>query len=316
MEQTRRRFLTASAVLGTGAVAGCSTVTDAVPFIGGGGLGDYQQWLYPADQFDQNADTLAFDGTDQQGIYDNRESFSPNTYRSLEASYGTLGLTGRSVSMDLGLPEGRVLAGSYQTSEVAAELEDDTNTEYESDGSYAGYELYVPSNQSTARDAVALSDSAIVVGQRVEPGFGDDWDAASATDVVEGIVDTGSGNATRAVDDNDDVSVLVNALNSGTSVNGSTRNDDVSSGRANPESGIFEGQVASGQSWSVDGETTSRQWAFVFDSESDVDTGDLEDWVEANDTGGVFTRTRNEEVSQNGRAGVVAAELDTYDLFR
>jgi hypothetical protein len=316
MERTRRRFLTASAVIGTGALAGCNAVTDAIPFVGGGGLGDYQQWVYPADTFNQNADSLSFDGTNQQGIHENRKAFAPNTYSSLATNYGTVGLTGRSVSMDLGLPEGRVLKGSYETAEVVAELEDDTSTEYESDGNYSGYELFVPADRDTPRNAVAVSDNAIVSGQRVEPGFGDDWDAAAATDVVEGIIDTGGGSGTRAVSDDDDLAKLTNTLNGGTSVSGGTRDGDAGSSRADAESGVFEGQVASGQSWSVDGDTTSRQWVFVFDSESDVDTGDLEEWIEANDTGGVFTRTRNEQVNQNGRAGVVTAELDTYDLFR
>ncbi len=316
MEQTRRRFLTASAVIGTGALAGCNAVTDAIPFVGGGGLGDYQQWVYPADTFNQDADSLSFEGTNPQGIHENRKAFSPNTYSSLARNYATVGLTGRSVSMDLRLPEGRVLTGSYDTAEVVAELEDDTNTEYESDGSYNGYDLYVRSAQNTPRNAVAVSDSAIVFGQRVEPGFGDDWDAAAATTVAEGIIDTRDGSGTRAVDNDDDLAKLANTLNSGTSVNGEVRSDDVGSDRARPESGVFDGQVASGQSWSVDGDTTSRQWVFVFEAEGDVRSSDLEDWVEANDTGGVFTRTRNEQVSQNGRAGVVTAELDTYDLFR
>ncbi|SDE94804.1 hypothetical protein [Halorientalis regularis] len=316
MEQTRRRLLTASAVLGTGALAGCSTVTDAIPFIGGGGLGNYQQWVYPADQFNQDADSLNFDGTNQKGIYDSRKAFYPSTYSSLAANYGTVGLTGRSVSMDLGLPEGRVLKGSYDTAAVVAELEDDANTQYESDGSYSGYELYVPSDRDTPSQAVAVSNNAIVFGRRVEPPFGADWDAVAATDVVEGIIDTSGGSGTRAVDENDDLTTLVNALNSGTNVSGGTRADEVDSDQADAESGVFDGQVASGQSWSVNGNTTSRQWVFVFDSEGDVSTTDLNDWVEANDTGGVFTRARNVKVSQNGRAGVVTAKIDTYDLFR
>jgi hypothetical protein len=316
MEQTRRRFLTASAVMGTGALAGCNAVTDAIPFIGGSGLGGYQQWVYPADQFNQDADSLNFDGTNQKGVYDSRKAFYPSTYSSLAANYGAVGLTGRSVKMDLSLPEGRVLKGSYDTAEVVAELEDDASTEYESDGSYSGYELYVPSDRDEPNRAVGVSDSAIVFGRRVEPGFGADWDAAAATDVVEGIIDTKGGSATRAVSENDDLATLVNALNSGTSVSGGTRSDEVDSDRADAESGVFDGQVASGQSWSVNGNTTSRQWVFVFDSEGDVSTTDLNDWVEANDTGGVFTRARNVKVSQNGRAGVVTAKIDTYDLFR
>ncbi|RXK46462.1 hypothetical protein [Halorientalis pallida] len=315
MEQTRRRFLTASAVMGTGALAGCGAVTDAIPFVGGGGLGDYQQWAYPADQFDQDADSLDFDATNQKEIYDSRKSFYPSTYSSLATNYGAVGLTDRSVTMDLDLPEGRVLTGSYDTAEVVAELEDDASTEYESDGSYSGYELYVPADRDTPSQAVAVSDSAIVFGQRVEPGFGADWDAVAATDVVEGIIDTKGGSGTRAVNENEDLSTLVNTLNSGTNVSGGTR-DEVGSGRAGAETGVFEGQVASGQSWTVDGDTTSRQWVFVFDSEGDVDTGDVDDWIEANDTGGAFTRARNVNVNQNGRTAVVTAEIDTYDLFR
>ncbi|AQL43035.1 hypothetical protein BV210_10035 [Halorientalis sp. IM1011] len=314
MEQTRRRFLTASAVVGTGALAGCNAVTDAIPFVGGGGLGDYQQWAYPADQFNQDADGMSVNVTNQQAIYENRKSFYPNTYRALRGTYSTVGLIGRDVSMDLRLPQGRVLKGSYDTSEVVAELEDDTNTEFESDGNYSGYEVYVPSDADTVRQAVAVADSAIVFGQRVEPPFGSDWDAVSATDVVEGIIDTKGGNGTRATSNNDDFSTLVNTLDSGTSISAETRSDEVSSDQADAESGIFEGQVANGESLSVNGDTTKRQWVFVFSGEGDVNTSDLNDWIEANDNSGTFARARNVKVEQNGRAGVVTAKFDTYSL--
>ncbi|MFB6082632.1 MAG: hypothetical protein ABEJ94_00115, partial [Halorientalis sp.] len=138
MERTRRRFLTAGAAVGAGALAGCSTVTNAIPFVGGGGLGNYQQWIYPADKFNQDANSLNFSATNRNAIYQNRKSFYPSTYRSLRSSYGTVGLVGRNVKMDLDLPQGRVLKGSYKTSEVTAELEDDANTAFESDGSYNG----------------------------------------------------------------------------------------------------------------------------------------------------------------------------------
>jgi len=322
MEQTRRRFLAASAVMGTGALAGCNAVRDAIPFIGGGGLGDYQQWVVPGDEFDQGADTVNFRAANQQAIYDNRDSLQPSTYQSLRATYRRIGVVGRDVSMDLAMPRGgsepnRVLNGSFEVSEVTAELEDDTNTEYESDGDHDGFEIFVVSDTDQPQTAVGVSEGTIVIGHRVEPPFGADWDAVPAADVVEGIVDAGSGSGNRAVDSSEDFATLVNTLNSGTRLSGGVRDEEVGSDdgpNADAEAGQFEGEVASGQSVSINGSTTSIQWVVVFSSEGDVDTGDVNDWVEARDNSGTLARARNVEVSQNGRTAVVNAEIDTYDL--
>lgn len=322
MEQTRRRFLTASAVMGTGALAGCNAVTDAVPFIGGGGLGDYQQWVVPGDEFDQEENTVSFSATNQKAIYDNRDSLQPSSYKRRRSTYSRIGVVGRDVSMDLNMPSGgegrnQVLKGSFEVSEVTAELEDDSNTEYESDGEHNGHEIFVVSDTSEPRTAVGVSDETIVIGHRVEPPFDADWDAVPAADVVKGLVDAGSGNGNRAVDSNEDFGTLVNTLNSGTRVTGRTRDDEVGSDDgpdADVELGRFDGEVANGRSLSINGSTTTIQWVFVFGSEGDVDTGDVNDWLEANDNSGTLARARNVEVSQDGRAAVASVKVDTYDL--
>lgn len=321
MERTRRRFLTASAVLGTGALAGCNAVTDAIPFVGGGGLGDYQQWVYEPDRFggsDGSGDfgegntALGIFAINQQAVYENRDELYPSTYDSLSTNFASeTGILPRNVSMMLSVSEGLVLSGSFEKSEVTAELEDDSSTEYESDGSYSGYDLYVRADEDESTDAFGVSGNTVVRGQRVD-SFGSDSDPVSATDVVEGIIDTKSGSATRYVDANDDFGALVGALGGSAFLTATVRTEPVSGDEADDEDGEFEGLVASGEASSINGETTDSQSVFVFDSESDADTGAVDDYIEANDNTGQFARARDVQVSQSGRTVTVTVTSDTY----
>ncbi|WP_424017411.1 hypothetical protein ACOZ4N_16255 [Halorientalis pallida] len=321
MEQTRRRFLTASATLGTGALAGCSTVTDAIPFIGGGGLGDYEQWVYEPDRFassggggdfgDENV-ALSLFAINQQSIYENRKELYPSTYNSLSTNFASnTGILPRNVSLLLSLPEGLVLSGSFERSEVTAELEDGSNTEYESDGSYDGFDLYVRSEREESPDAFGVSGNAVVQGQRVD-NFGSDSDSVPATDVVEGIIDTKRGSANRYVNANDAFGTLVSSLGGSSFLSATVRTEPISAGEANEDSGEFEGLVASGQASSINGGTTDSQSVFVFDSQSDADTGSVNDYIEYNDNSGQFARARNVKVSQSGRTITVSVTSDTY----
>ncbi|SEN72145.1 hypothetical protein SAMN05216388_1004279 [Halorientalis persicus] len=321
MEQTRRRFLAASAALGSGALAGCSAVSDAIPFIGGGGLGDYEQWVYEPDRFasaDESGEfgddsvALSIFAINQQSIYENREELYPSTYSSLSRNFvSNTGILPRNVSMVLNLPEGVVLSGSFERGEVTAELEADTSTEYESDGSHEGYDLYVRAEREESPDAFGVADGTVVQGQRVD-NFGSDADSVPATDVVEGIIDTNSGGATRYVNANDAFGTLVSSLSGSSFLTATVRSDPIGSDEADENSGEFEGLVASGQASTINGATTDSQSVFVFDSQSDADTGAVTDYVEYNDNEGQFARARNVEVSQSGRTITVTATADTY----
>ncbi|RXK46463.1 hypothetical protein [Halorientalis pallida] len=321
MEQTRRRFLTASAALGTGALAGCSAVTDAIPFVGGGGLGDYQDWVYEPDRFassdsggdfgDENV-ALSIFAINQQAVYENRKELFPSTYNSLSTNFASnTGILPRNVSMLLSVPEGLVLTGSFERSEVTAELEDDSSTEYESDGSHSGFDLYVQSDVGESPDAFGVSGDAVVQGQRVD-NFGSDSDSVAATDVVQGIVDTKAGSANRYVNANDDFGALVSSLSGSSFLTATVRDEPVSSDDADEDSGEFEGLVANGQASTINGATTESQSVFVFDSESDADTGAVDDYVEFNDNSGQFARARDVQVEQSGRTITITATSDTY----
>ena len=321
MEQTRRRFLAASSVLGTGALAGCNAVTDAIPFVGGGGLGDYQQWVYEPDRFagsgsrggfGDESTALSIFVINQQAIYENRDELYPSSYNSLSSNFASnAGILPRNVSMLVSLPEGQVLSASFDRGEVTAELEDDSSTEYESDGSYNGYDLYVRTDGDESADAFGVSGDTVVRGQRVD-NFGSDSEPVPATDVVEGIIDTKSGSATRYVDANDDFGALAGALGGSSFLTASVRNEPVSDDAANDEGGEFEGLIASGQASTINGATTDSQSVFVFDSESNADTGAVDDYIEANDNTGQFARARDVQVSQSGRTVTVSSTSDTY----
>jgi hypothetical protein len=246
MKPTRRQFMATSAVVGTGALAGCSL--DQIPFIGGGGLGQYSNWV-PAqgeltpesdgDNGNSQSQGIFFGVTNPSSINSSRSNLTPNQYRGFQSTYNATGIDWKSLNMDLGFRNGAVYSGSFDAEAVRNELTDDSgqSTEYTEDGSHNGYDIYVQGTEAIAAntglsedaastnfspDAYAVSGSTIVQGSRVgfsPGGFNSEPSVSiSAADAAQTIIDAGENGEGRAVDDSDDFNALTSELNNGARV--------------------------------------------------------------------------------------------------
>jgi len=141
---------------------------------------------------------------------------------------------------------------------------------------------------------------------------GSDTPSNDSADIAEAIVDAETGNADRYADDNEDMSTLVGELGGATFVNGNTMEEPED---ADPANGTFDAMVAEGQRAQVNGQRSDVKYAVVYESSDDVDTGDLEEWVDENDgSDEQFDDVDDISYNQNGRAGVITGKIDTDDL--
>jgi hypothetical protein len=321
MKPTRRQFLATGAVAGAGSLAGCGQIRSLIPFIGGGGgVGAFTDWVPAAGEIQPGRERVSFSARNPSQINGNRTNLHPTTYRNYQSSYRT-GVEWKSLDMDLSIEGGAVYTGSYNVDDVTSELTTATGPDdqgkYTQEDSEGNYEIYIPSNADgaeSARNAYAVSGNAIIQSQPTGSQVNDNFSSAVAN--AKSIIAIGEDGEGRAVEDDDTFSTLADELG-GTIVQGSTRPEAVGSDAASARQGNFEGLVAAGTSISINGGNSEVKQVFVFDSEGDVDTEDLEEYVEANDTGGgTWDYTRNVSVSQSGTAGIITGQRDTYDLGR
>lgn len=317
MKPTRRQFLATGAVAGAGVLAGC----DQIPFIGGGGgIGQFTNWVPAAGEIEPNSDTVGFSVTNPAQIHSNKTNLRPSTYQQEQRTYRT-GVQWQSLTMSLSLEGGSVYKGSYNADDVASELTSPSGRgdsgAYAEEDSEGSYDIFIPSDADgadSASEAWAVSGNAIISARATGNQFRDNF--SSAVENAKAIIDVGENGESRAVDENDHFNALANEFG-GTIASGNTRNEAVTSDRESIAQGNFEGMVASGASISINGDNSKLKQVFVFDSESDVSTDDLEEYVERNDTGGgVLSYARDVNVNQNGSAGIVNATIDTYDIGR
>jgi len=321
MKPTRRQFMATGAAAGAGALAGCGQITSLIPFIGGGGgIGQMTNWIPAAGEIEPGRQRITFSASNPSQISSNKNNLHPSTYRNYQSSYRT-GVQWKSLKMELSIEGGSVYKGSYNADDVKSELTTatgpDNQGKYSQEDSEGNYEIYIPSNADgaeSAQNAYAVSGNAIIQARQTGSQFDDNFSSAVAN--AKSIIAIGQDGEGRAVDDSDTFSTLANKLG-GTLAQGSTRREAVGSNAASVPQGNFEGLVASGTSIKINGGNSKVKQVFVFDSESDVDTDDLEEYVETNDTGGgTWDYTRNISVNQNGTAGIITGKRDTYDLGR
>jgi len=317
-----------TAALGAvGSLSGCSAIQDLLPG-GGGGLGNYSNWVYAPDTFESDQEGLSTDAYSYSQI-NSKNSISEDTRSGIAGiTYGELGIKAQDVGMDLDLPEGKVLTGSFDTEAVKSELTAsrvDTPTgrqepgvagsrEYESDGNYNdNYEIFIRADADPSPDAYAVGNGNVIRADRVS-NSGNDSSEVSATEVAEGIIDCGSEGTDRLVDSNDNYSTLTDTLNSGSIIKTQVYGNEVGSDEGlneNVSVGQFEGLVADGFSASINGENTQVQHVFVFGSEGDVNEGDVNDFVEANDTKGILRDVNDLSVSTNSNTATVTGKIET-----
>lgn len=326
-EITRRKLLrvgAGTAALGAvGSLSGCSAIQNLIG--GGGGLGNFTNWVYAPDTFQSDAEGIDVNGFSYSGYLSKQGNLSESTYLTVkQRSWEQTGLDAEEVDMLARLPQGRVYTGSFDTEAVKEELQagdnddSDAGTEYESDSTYNdNYEIFVRADEEEPSHAYAVGNGTVVRGNFVS-NASNESDEVPAVDVVEGIIDTGTNGDNRFSEDNDDFSALVSAVNNGVSVSYELRDDEVGSEDGPEEdalAGRFDGLIGEAFSLSINGGTTNYQYVYLFGGEGDVNESDVRDYVEANDTGnGTFANLNDISVNTDGRTATVTGKRDTIEL--
>lgn len=79
----------------------------------------------------------------------------------------------------------------------------------------------------------------------------------------------------------------------------------------------LEGERARGSAITIEGEEATRKWVFVYDSDGDVDTGELEEQFEAaQDESDALDEYTDITASQDGRTATLTATIDTDEITR
>jgi hypothetical protein len=302
-EKTRRDVLkigAAGSLTVVGSMSGCSGL------LGGDGGASYKSWLYAPGTIGEK-DHYLFGVIDHQDIRDNEDELG-DYYDFFEGQEDRFPLSTMDIDYDdmnqnISLGSGAAITGSFSGSDVVSELED--NDEFEDEGDYEGYTLFVAGggeNATSTPRAIGINGSTAVAA-----GDTPFTDSPDPQDVVETLIDTDAGNEERYGEDNEDMNVVLNRVGSGTIVNGSTQEETE---ETNAEQGQFEGRVASGSRIRINGETTANRQVIVFASSDDVNTNDIETWTETD----TFDDVDNISISQSGRRITITGEIDTDEF--
>jgi hypothetical protein len=130
-------------------------------------------------------------------------------------------------------------------------------------------------------------------------------------DTVTTVAGVQGGDTANYTDESDAASDLVDALGGGVFVYGSTFEEEEGD---NPEGGTIDSSVGQGLSFSFGDGEFNVTGAVVFDSESDVDDGDVEDWAE-DGTALANSEIEDIEVSTNGRVATFSGVCDYDELY-
>ena len=293
-------------------MAGCSEVTDQLGDDGGNATATpepepdpepqrvYADWLPAPDELgdDDHYSFTYLDMADFEEYEDelDDESFDPTSFEDV---WSPLSFDWTDVS-DLTLFGGFgfnniVIEAEFSREDAISDLEDE---EYEEDSEYDGYTIMF---DSESERAVAVGDGTVVIVS------GDE-----SVDTAETLLDTQGGDSERYGEASDDMATLVGELGGGSLVQGRTTETP---DRPAPAEGEFENMVARGSRAQINGATTDRTWVVVYESSDDVDTDDLEAWVDAND--GIdeqFEDAEDISYSSDGRLGIVTVTGDTDEL--
>lgn len=300
---TRRAMLRRSlATAGAGALvgaAGCSSIPNPLS-----GNAPYADWLPVPDEV-SDSDHYGFTYLNLNDIESNEDeldgdSIDPSTFEEfwepLDIDWeDASGLTILGFGGLFGFG-GLVVEADFNRDDAIEDLKDE---DFDDDSEHEGFTLMLDSSES---QVYAVGDGAVVITAS------DDGD----TDTVEAVIDAKTGSADRYADDSDDMSTLIGALGGGSFVNGRTTEEPDDD---DPENGTFDAMVAMGSRDKINGDRTKRKWVVVYESSDDVDTDDLEEWVEENDgNDGQFDDLDDISYNSDGRKGVITGTTDTDDL--
>ena len=296
--QTSRRGLLRA---GTGiavslGLAGCSSI----PGLGGGG--NYRNWLHEPGQL-RDANHYQMTYVDATTVVDNRSELSDQTFSTLEpfvnSSAGVAGVDIHDADWSVSTNATQVTSCSRSRDELMGDLENDN---YGEETEYNGYTIMTPDGTDQPTRAMAVQQGTIIDVNRLgEPVEG-----------AEDVIDVKRAERPRYAEQSEAFSTLVGAVNNESILYLLTRDRTEVD---NPESGQFDGSVGIGIEYTINGANSDIQYIIAYESEADVDTGDLQDWVDANNgQDQLLDDVEGLEVSQSGAAGTVSGQIDTDDI--
>ena len=294
MTRTRRSLLKVAAASGAAALAGCSSVLPG----SGSPAASTSEWLYQPGTVADVDHYLALRYRPAT-LAERGANFDDAVYDAMQAIGGSardlVGFDFAETDAQLSFGQNGVIETEFEASDVVAVLESDDFTEGDA---YGDFDVYVGPDEDAA---VGIGGSAVVVA-RSTGIFGSADNAAS---ILEAILDVNAGDAESYAEDSDDFQTLADAVADGDVQ--SVRTHEATT-ETDTDEGVFAGEVARGiDSQLVEGgiETT---FVRVFNEASDVDDGDVQDWVDASDTFGDFESV---DVSTDGRVVEVTGTEQT-----
>ena len=294
---TRRKALrlgAATASVGAvGSVAGCSYI----PFLGGSGKTlAYNNALFAPGDVSGTEDGYVFTYSDYKSLRNNEDNLENGTASYQEDTesfpFRQMGVDFDSTDANLAiLAVGGHTTGSFKKSDVGSSLESNGFSE---DGSYSGYTLYTGEERT-----VGVKDGAAVYATARDA---EGYDRQSA---IETIVDTKAGDGTRYAENDDDYSTLDEHVY-----------DDavIALGGTGGLIAFFAGDFENVAGWAISGRisgggTQYIKSAHVFESESDVNVDEVEQWAQDSS---LFTDATDLSASQDGRVVTVEADGLTF----
>ncbi|MFC6951834.1 hypothetical protein [Halorubellus litoreus] len=298
MTRTRRSLLKVTAASGAVALAGCSSI------LGGSEGASETQWLYQPGTVGDVDHYLSL-RYKPSAIAERAANFDDDVYDAMR-SFGSsardlVGFEFGTTDAQLAFGKNAVLAADFETDDVASTLEAE---EFSGEDTYKNYDVYVGPDEDAA---VGIGSSEVVVA-RSTGIFGS---ADNAEAVLEGILDVNAGDAESYTADSEDFKALTDAF--GDSAIQSMRTYDETES-TDTDDGDFAGEVARGIDSVLVDDGIETTFVRVFNEASDIDEGDIEDWVDADDT---FDEFQDVEISTNGRVVQVTGTEATgaYDFY-
>jgi hypothetical protein len=292
----RRELLKKGAAVtaGVGAlsVSGCSQI----PFVGSGG--SYTKWLHEPGAV-TDTDHYSARAFNPQPVFNNEDVFEESYIETLENWDDRLDPTGLNVdelNQVVSTNVANVYGGGFSQNDVVEELED---ADFDDDDQINGYTIYERNDEN---QAWTVGSNTLV----------QTWssDGETAVDVAETVVEVGSGGEARYVDEVEAMGVLSSNLSNGFQqyVNTYEETDE-----DDPEAGQFENSIGTGLTAGLNGETVNFDVVIAYEDRDDVDTDDLEDWIDEQEDN-LLEDLDDVSYNQSGRAGVVSGAMDADEV--
>jgi len=291
--------LKVAAASGAAALAGCSSILP-----GSEPAASTSGWLYEPGTVADVEHYLALRYR-PAALAERGANFDDDVYDAMQAigasARDLVGFDFEETDAQLLFGQNSVIETEFEASDVVAVLESDDFTEADA---YGDFDVYVGPDEDAA---VGIGGSTVVVA-RSTGIFGS---ADNAEAILEAILDVNAGDAESYGEDSEDFQTLADAVADGDVQSVRTHEETT---ETDTEDGVFAGEVARGVDSRLVDDGIETTFVRVFNEASDIDGGDVEDWVDANDT---FADFESVDVSTDGRVVEVTGTEQTgaYEFY-